>query len=432
MYLKKIFQLVIKSELLKNTVVLISGTVLAQLIPILIRPVISHLFSSQIIGVYAVYASIFGILCVIASLRFELAIVLPKKDKTAANLLFLTFLSNTVFTVILVIILVLAGDNISKLLNIPDSLRYYLYLVPAGTFLYTIYQSINFWLIRKKQFLPLSFNKFFRRGTEGLMQVGFGFSKYSYGLMIGDLAGHLSNVISGFYQAAKYGLSFKYLSYNKLRYVFKKYIDYPKYNLIPGLMSAISFMLPVLIVNKFYSAEYTGFFDQSRLLLSIPLALIAGSLASVLLQRLSEKSMKNEGLLSDLLPILIILLTIAFFEILIIELFGVGIFKLIFGKQWGYSGEISQILVWSYAFNFIVSSFSSVFLSLNKIKMLSVWQFIYFISISSLVLFKDRNFIDFIKIYVYIEIICYLLYSLLLVKIIHSYEQKRKISFHLN
>ena len=432
MEFKELIKSVLKSELLKNTVVLISGTVLAQLIPILIRPVMSHLFTSQIFGVYAVYTSIFGILCVIASLRYELAIVLPKNDKTAANLFFLAFLSNTVFTAILVIILVLAGDNISILLNIPDSLKYYLYLVPAGTFLYTIYQSLNFWLIRKKQFLPLSFNKLFRRGTEGILQVGIGFSKNSSGLLIGDIAGHLSNVISGFYQAAKFGLSFKYLSYNKLKYVFKKYIDYPKYNLIPGLMSAVSFMLPVLIVNKFYSAEYTGFFDQSRLLLSIPLALIAGSLASVLLQRLSEKSMKNEGLLADLIPILLILLAIAFFEIVIIELFGVGIFKLIFGQQWAYSGEISQILVWSYAFNFIVSSFSSVFLSLNKIKILSVWQFIYFISISSLVLFKDRSFVDFLKIYVCIEIICYLLYSVLLVKIIHSYEQKRKIRVLVN
>jgi O-antigen/teichoic acid export membrane protein len=416
-----------KSELLKNTIVLISGTVLAQLIPILIRPVLSRVFPASVIGVYSVYVSIFGILCVVASLRYDLAIVLPKKDKTAANLLLLSFMVNTVFTLILIIILAFRGEYLSRVLNIPESLSYYLYLVPAGTFLYTFYQSINFWLIRKKQFMPLSFNKFFRRGTEGAFQVFFSFNRFSYGLLIGDIAGHLSNVISGIYQSLKNGLSVKYFSYSKLRYVFFRYSDYPKFNLIPGLMSAISFMLPVIIVNKFYSSENTGFFDQSRLLLSIPLALIAGSLASVLLQRLSEKSMKNEGLLKDLVPILIILLSIAFFEIIIIEFFGVGIFKLIFGKQWGYSGEISQILVWSYAFNFIVSSFSSVFLSLKKIKLLSLWQFIYFVSISSLFLFKDRSFIDFLKIYVLIEITCYTIYSYLLVKIIHDYELNRKL-----
>lgn len=423
---KVFFQSLKKSELLKNTSILISGTVIAQLIPIILQPILRRSFLPEVFGVYSVYASLFGILCVIASLKYELAIVLPKKDKIAANLLFLSLLINLGFTLLLIIILTIWGDRVYRLLNIPESLSYYIYLVPVGTFLYTFYQSINYWLIRKKQFLPLSFNKFFRRGAEGAVQVGFSFSKISYGLIAGDIAGHLSNVVSGLYQTVKSGLSIKYLSWNKLKYAFFRYSEFPKFNLIPSLMSAVSFMLPVIIVNKFYSSEYTGFFDLSRLLLSIPLALIATSLASVLLQSLSEKSINKEGLLKDLIPVLVILLTIAFLEIVVIEFFGVGLFKFIFGEKWGYSGEISRILVWSYAFNFIVSSFSSVFISLNKIKLLSIWQFIYFISISSLFLFRSKAFIDFLKIYVFIEIACYLVYSFLLIKVVHKYELARK------
>ena len=423
---KALLQSIKKSELLKDTSILISGTVLAQLIPIVIRPFLSRAFLPAAFGVYSVYSSIFGILCVIASLRYELAIVLPKKDKIAANLFFLTLIFNIAFTLLLVLILAIWGGRVVKLLNVPGSLSYYIYLVPVGTFFYTFYQSINYWLIRKKKFLPLSFNKFFRRGAEGAIQLGCSFSGKSFGLIAGDMAGHLSNVVSGLFQATKSGLKIKHLSLNKLKYVFNRYSEFPKYNLIPSLMSTVSFMLPILIVNKFYAAEYTGFFDQSRLLLSIPLVLIATSLASVLLQNLSERRMKNEGLLNDLIPILVIILAIAFFEIAIIEFFGVNLFKFIFGEKWGYSGEISRILVWSYAFNFIVSSFSSTFISLNKIKLLSIWQFIYFVSISSLFLFRSLAFLDFLKIYVSIEIACYLIYSFLLINIVHKYELARK------
>jgi O-antigen/teichoic acid export membrane protein len=423
----ELFQSLKRSELLKNTSILISGTVLAQLIPILLRPVLSRSFEPEVFGVYSVYASIFGIMCVIATLRYEMAIVLPKKDKIAANIVFLTILINFCFTILLILILLFWGKRICRQLNIPESLSYYIYFVPAGTFLYTFYQSLNFWLIRKKRFMPISFNKFFRRGAEGTVQIAFSFSKLSSGLIAGDIAGHLSNVISGIYQSTRSGLSIKYFSWNKLKYAFSHYSDYPKFNLISGLMSSVSFMLPVIIVNKFYSAENTGFFDLSRLLLSIPLALIASSLASVLLQRLTEKNNNREGLLGDLFPIFILLLSIAIFELVVIEFFGVGLFKLLFGNRWGYSGEISQILVWSYAFNFIVSSFSGVFIALNKIKLLSIWQFVYFVSISSLFMFTGRSFISFLKVYVFIEIACYLLYSFLLIRIVQKYELRRKL-----
>jgi O-antigen/teichoic acid export membrane protein len=422
------FRTLWKSELFKNTSLLISGTVVAQLIPILLRPVMSRFFLPEVFGIYSVYSSIFGVICIMASLKYELAIVIPKSDKSATNILFLSFFINIAFTSILTIVLILWGRSVCKLINIPDSLSYYIFFVPAGTFLYTFYQSISYWLIRKKQFMALSYNKIFRRGFEGLIQFVMGILSLPFGLIAGDIVGHVSNVLSGLYQSAKSGLSLRILSFNRLRYVFKKYSEFPKFNMFPSLLSAVSFMLPVIIVNKFFSSEFTGFLDMSRSLLSIPLVLIASSLASVLLQRLSEKRMNNEGLLRDLLSVLLILVIIALLEIVVIEIFGVKLFELLFGKKWGFSGEISRILVWSYAFNFIVSSFSGVFISLNKIKILSLWQVLYFISILSLFIFKDKPFIDFLKIYVAVEIICYSLYSLLLFVVVRNYELQRKVS----
>lgn len=53
-------------------------------------------------------------------------------------------------------------------------------------------------------------------------------------------------------------------------------------------MGVFSFLIPTILINKFYSAEYAGYYDLSKMVLSIPLALIAGSVANVLLQRFSE------------------------------------------------------------------------------------------------------------------------------------------------
>jgi O-antigen/teichoic acid export membrane protein len=424
------WNLLIKSELVRNSALLISGTVIAQIIPILLRPVLSRLYSPEVFGAYSVYLSIAGILIIVSSFKYEQAIVLPRNDKHSANVLFLALIINLIFNLTIFLLILLFKDSILKLIKLPLNYSFFLNFIPLGTFLYGIYQSINYWLIRRKAFFQISVNKFARRGTEGITQVGFAFAALPGGLLIGDLIGNLSNVVLGIIQGFKNGLSFELLSLHKLRFVAKRYSDFPKYNLIPGLMSACSFLLPNIFINKYFSSEYAGYFDTSKMLLSIPLALIATSLSSVLLQRISEKYRNSESLKKDIYPIIVLVLIVIIFEVLLITFFGIEIFTLIFGKNWLFSGTISKILVWAYATNFFISTFSSIFISLNRIKLLSIWQLLYFVGIMSLVFFKNHSFIDFIKIYVIIEIFFSILSIILMAGIVYNYERTiKKIAF---
>jgi O-antigen/teichoic acid export membrane protein len=424
---KSIVQSLKSSELLRNTSILISGTAVAQLIPILIQPVLRRYFTPEVFGAYAVYLSLVGILAIVASFKYELAIILPRKDKEAANIFFLTILINSIFCILLALIIIIWKTKILHFFNLADKFADYLYFVPLGIFFYSSYQSINFWLVRKKAFFPISVNKFVRRGFEGSAQIIFKFTKVSHGIIFGDLIGHVANIISGIYQGWKRGLSFGLISPEKIKYVLTKYSEFPKFNLIPSFMSACSFLLPAILLNKFFSSENAGFFDLSKLLLSIPLALISTSISNVLLQSISEKFRDNKSLIKDLLLILTIVAIIGIAEIIVITFFGIGLFKLFFGELWGFSGRISQILVWSYALNFLVASFSAIFISMNKIKILSIWQLIYFISILSLILFKNYPFIDFLKVYVIIEVSCYLIIIALMFYIVLNYEKRIKI-----
>lgn len=412
------------SDLIRNISILISGTTIAQLIPILLQPLLRRYFSPEEFGAYAVYLSLIGILIVIASMKYELAIILPEKDKTATNILALAVLINLAFSSILLLIIVLFRRPVSNLINLPAQYSIYLCFVPLGVFLYSMYQSINYWLIRKKLFFSISLNKFFRRGSEGSGQVILMFSKVSAGLVIGDIIGHFANCVSGITQALRNDVNLMHVSIIKLKYVFRKHVEYPKYNVIPGFMSACSYLLPVIFINKFFSSEYTGYFDLSKLMLSIPLALIATSISNVLLQLVSEKFRNNESFVSNLFSILILVLFIGLLEIIIIRIWGVRLFRLFFGQEWEFSGIISRLLVWSFAFNFFIASFSSLFISMKKIKLLSAWQLIYFLAILSLTFFKNSSFEVFIKTYVIIEIICYVLITILMIFIVWNYEKR--------
>lgn len=404
-----------------------SGTALAQLIPILLQPLLRRYYVPETFGAYAVYLSLIGILIVVSSFKYELAIILPKKDKEAANILFLSFILNFIFNIFLFLIIIIFKKQILQFLNLTKEFSIYIYIIPVGGFLFNSYQGINYWLLRKKRFYPISQNKFIRRGIEGGSQVSFKLLNLSNGLIWGDIIGHIANVGSGLIQALKSDFNFLDFSLIKIKYVFLKYIEYPKFNLIPGLMSACSYLLPTIFINKFFSSEYTGYFDLSKLVLSIPLALVATSISNVLLQRVAEKYKINESFIKELYPIIGIVLFIAVSEIFVIIILGENLFKIFFGELWEFSGEISKILVWSYAFNFIVSSFSSLFISIKKIKILSVWQLTYFIAILCLFFFKNNSFISFIKVYVWIEAICYMIITLLIIIIVIKYESKIKM-----
>jgi O-antigen/teichoic acid export membrane protein len=408
---------------MQNIGTLVSGTIIAQLIPIFLQPFLRRFYSPEIFGAYAVYTSLVGIIIIVSSFKYELAIVLPRKDKEAANILVVSQIINICFNLLVLAFIILFHTSFLHYLNISSQYGIFLYFVPLGAIFYNLYTSINYWLIRQKSFAPIALNKIIRRSFEGAAQIGCYFGKISVGLLVGDILGHLSNIISGIYQSYKNKLDFQKISIVKMKYVLNKYFEYPKYNLLPSFMSACSFLLPTIFINKFFTTENTGYFDLSKLLLSIPLALIASSISNVLLQRISEKFIKTLSIRKDLLLILGIVLVITVVEISTITAWGEQIFVLIFGGKWKMSGSISKIMVWAYAYNFIIASFSSVFIAIKKIKLLSIWQVIYFCSILMLNFFKHLDFIRFINVYVVIEIITCSLYSFFLLKIVLEYER---------
>lgn len=402
---------------------LVWGTAFAQLIPILLQPLLRRYFTPEIFGAYSVYSSLISILLVISSLKYELAIILPKKDKEAAAVFFLTVILNFIFNFLLLLVIIIWKSKILFYLNLADTYSIYLYLVPLGTFFFSLYTSINYWLIRKKRFFPISINKFVRRGFEGIAQVTFKFAKVPNGLIYGDLIGHIGNICSGIYQGIKSGLTFRFFSPGKIRYVLIKYSEYPKFNIVPGFMSACSFLLPALMINKFYSTDSLGYFDLSKLLLSVPPALIASSISNVLLQRIAEKDKLRLSIRNDLISILVFICLVILLEVILIQFWAEDLFRILFGDKWIFSGTISKILVWAFAFNFFVSSFSSIFISLKKIKLLSIWQVIYFLSILSLFWFNNLSFSSFLKMYVIIEVSCCTLITIFMLYIIVHYEK---------
>ena len=124
----------LRSELLRSASVLISGTVVAQLISILLQPVLRRLFTPESFGIYSVYLSLVGMILILCSLRYDDTIVLPKSDKESTNLLALSLIINFFFNLSILIIVIVLGSKIISFLNLPKNFPVsILYIIPLGS-----------------------------------------------------------------------------------------------------------------------------------------------------------------------------------------------------------------------------------------------------------------------------------------------------------
>ncbi len=412
-----------KSEIFKNTSILISGTVLAQLIPVLLQVLLRRLYAPEVFGAYSVFFSLMGVSVFFFTFRYELSVINPEKDEEAQNILAVIFFIAVVSSVLWELVLFIFIDDITVLLKFPEKYSWWLYFLPLVLLFYAWYLGIQYWLVRKKNFKGISINKISRRSVEGLVQLVLGVVGKSYGMFTGLLAGIITNFGVGVKQSIKSGFSVKNISAGKMKSVAWKYREYPFYNTIPAFLNTAGMMMPVFFINKFYGTEITGFFDLTRQVLAVPVGLLSVALSQVYLQRFAEKFNAGKSIKHDILYLWLFLGAISLVSFVIIYFAGEGLFGIVFGDKWRISGTYAEILIYKYVLVFMVSPVSNVLISIKKVKVISLWQFLYFFMILMLNFFSTYDFEDFLKVYVVIELIAYSLYLLLILYNVGKYEK---------
>ena len=147
-----------KSEFIKNTLALFTGTVVAQAIPILISPLLTRIYDPQDFGLLAIYVSLSGLFGIIATGRYELAIVLPKENKDGLSLFALSIILALIIAALTLVLVALFGTQIASWYKEPKIERW-LVLIPVTVLFTGIYQALNYYATRKKSFANISVSK---------------------------------------------------------------------------------------------------------------------------------------------------------------------------------------------------------------------------------------------------------------------------------
>lgn len=409
------FRKYLRTEFVKNVFTLSLGTFIAQLIPLFLYPFLSRIYNPEDFAVFALYFSIISVLDVVSTGRYELTVINPKDDADSINIVAGAFIYGLLFSILSLLFFFFFGEWLCNILN-NNNLIKWIYFIPLSLLFVSISKVLSNWLIRKKAFRQSSINKISQKSTEGTVSLSFGVLKLYNGLILGDIFGKIILTVVSFYQSLKCGLNLTQVSRRRIKANLILYKNFPIYNSIPALLNSFSTLLPVFIISSFYNETTTGYFNFSRQILAIPLSLISVSVSQVLFQQIAEKRNSGMPIFNDLKSLIKQLSILSILFVIVFVIAAPLIFKIIFGNKWELSGEFTQILVFSYAIQFIVSPLSIIFLALNKIKVLSYWQIFYFILMSSLTFFHFLPISKFLLLLTIFDIISYILYFYLILK----------------
>ena len=124
-----------KSEFNRNILTLMTGTTIAQAIPIAISPILTRIYTPEDFGIFAIFLAITLIIGSIANGRYELAIMIPKKDEDAINIFALGFIITTSISLLLLVLVLIFQKYFIFLLK-NEEIGVWLYFFPILLFFF--------------------------------------------------------------------------------------------------------------------------------------------------------------------------------------------------------------------------------------------------------------------------------------------------------
>lgn len=117
------------SPFLKNVSILMTGTVIASIIPAVIQPVLTRIYTPADFGLYGLYFAFIGVFTSISGLRYELAVPLPKDKEDTDRLSIITIFAAVGVSVFLFIVSYIFRFQIADILN-NDRMANWILIVP--------------------------------------------------------------------------------------------------------------------------------------------------------------------------------------------------------------------------------------------------------------------------------------------------------------
>jgi O-antigen/teichoic acid export membrane protein len=342
---------------------LIAGaTAAGQVLALLLSPVLSRIYTPAAFGLSGVFISLVSILSVVGTLRYELAIPLPKDEPSAVNLLVVGLTANVGIIGLLALCVPALRDPIAVWVGVP-ALAGYLWLLPPTLLATGAYQLLTYWAVRKRQYTVLAQRNLYFGLAQITTMTGLGLLGLKpVGLLLGTGAGHATGALTVARSILAHDRALlTQASPGGMVRMARRYVRFPLLASWSGLVNSAGSVVPLLLLSKYFGPTVAGWYVLTTRVVGAPSGLIGEAVAQVYLGEVATLARRDPQALRRLFVASFRrLLAVGVLPILLIAAPAPLWFPIVFGERWLEAGLYALVLVPLYLTQFVAVPLSTL------------------------------------------------------------------------
>ncbi|MDO5735025.1 MAG: oligosaccharide flippase family protein [Propionibacteriaceae bacterium] len=376
----------------RHVLTLMSGTAVAQVLPMITTPIITRLFTATEYGSWAVVMSVASAVIPLAALRYDLAILLVEDRRRATQLVWLCSWINAGVAITTTLVMIALAPWVADLYELDRSASSWLYAVGLIIWAFGQMAIFTYWLTRNQRFSLISRNKIYQSVTVAGTQVGLGLGGIGvFGLIAGTLLGQLSALTNLW---RKGGIPERVpLTKTDAKSLLKEFRKMPLLNGPNAVVDSIRLQGINLLIGAVATTAVLGQFTAAWALVQAPAALVSSALAQVFFQRLA--STKPGHMFAMVRKSLLITMSIAIVPFMLIYFLAPPLLPLLLGggDKWANAALFASALTpWLYM-NFSTSPISNLFVVAQRQEILLGFAVVYMAVPLSIIWFNRTDMV---------------------------------------
>jgi len=366
--MKEFFIKIKNNRIVKNSLILINGTIISQIINIILSPIMSRLYDPAEFGKYSTITAIVVLTTIIANGKYDLAIMNSEDDEKQRKA---TYYGAMIISVITTLIILLFGGIIVLHTDILNSYTMIdIVLIAIFTFFASNNSIVNIWLNKTGYYKQISKNRILYAIVHAILVIVFGIIETGYlGIALSVLVAYISQFVY-VYSFLYRKTNFKEYHYNveDVKEQLHKHIKFPKFQMPALLLNNASTQLPVILFNSLYNSTISGWYSMTVKIINLPMTVIGSTIGEIYFKEASEiKAKGEEKRLSEFTyNTFKKLLLIGILPMGVLFAYGDILFEFVLGEQWKMAGVYAMFLAPWYFIVFVTSPFTHLFAILNK------------------------------------------------------------------
>lgn len=357
----------------RHVVVLMSWTVVAQLVSAASMLILPRFFLPQQFGVFAVFSGVVVMLGIVAAARYEFAIGLPQNDRDGAALFTLCMLLACATSLFCVALFAAVPNDNWLFVRFPE-LRPWWYWIALGMACICWYNAASYLALRAGRFDVVGKSKaaMATATAAGQLIAGLSLGSRDGALIVPFLAGQLCGVAL-IVAALPKGLMWRQ-GIGPLASMAARYSRFPRFVAVGSLLDGIAVLLPVAVISTIFSPAEAGLYALADRTLKMPVTLVGSSVLQVFYKRVADLRGDARQTRRLLLQTWRNLALLAILPCAAVAIFGESIFAGLFGETWRASGRVAELLVVGVFVFFIGYPTSNILVVTERVKSFLVWQ----------------------------------------------------------